>query len=642
MPWGNKTLKQFHCRPLLTPSVSTNVEVIGSALKSDYVAPIRILKRDPQKKPSTTSRSSSSSTDSPNSISSDDGRKATPPLDGGASRSSSSESVSSGAGPAKTLAEREAEYRVARMRIFGKEDSEDSAGSTGAANDASSSGVSSSASAATGATAEGLPSRPGSTVSAVSRADTSRPRTPPEYSRRVNSVESQRVGSRGGAVLDAGGDVRTLTGYNRMPTGPPTNGGGWMGLGGSMSGGSGIGGGLGGGIAGSSLSGVGNGGMAIGVGQVGGGLGAGGPTWGNNSSFGAYLGAVPYSSGYPGLGGVGGFGAIPGNMSPYVPSGMPSAGNQTLSFQNGSSHGGNNTVGAYPPGSAPLPPSQLAGVGGAFRHNSSFSTPAGYSSPQLQQHVPPQSQSPGNPPHQQRYGLHPPHAFPHQQQQQQLGLLSQSHGFNPNTVPGGVRYSHPGSYHPYSGAGGGGPIMPLGPHPGHHHQQPGRYTQNNGNIGVGSGFNSAKTNFSSSNNGGSSSPGGFGGGHRSMYERSAGSSSSTTSTTSSYASTSSLISPRPQDEVVSGLPYGVSAGGGAMGSIGAVGAMGGGGGIVSTSTPLTYDRLTGGFVAYKGAAGRSTGPAAINGPGGGGSSGGGGGGGGGGNPAGRGTESAGV
>ncbi|KAJ1558249.1 hypothetical protein HK405_014085, partial [Cladochytrium tenue] len=268
-------------------AVTTNVEVVSNTIKTDYVAPIRIMKRDPLKTSGSSGsaakspslRNPSSSTSSPKS----DGRRtATPPL--------ASVAISSGSGGAdaaaplavKSLAEREAEYKAARMRIFGSDEPE----------------VQSPVAAAGGGGEPGTtPELPGQAPRLAGGGG---------GGRRGNAAESQRVGARGGAMLDAGGDVRTIaSGYGRGGMIPPpsvANSGAapaWIGVG--------------------QVPGPGMGGPGVGGPGMGGpGMGAmyPGTAWANPSSYGpaapqmyGYMGAAPgYPSGPMGGGGGGGGG----------------------------------------------------------------------------------------------------------------------------------------------------------------------------------------------------------------------------------------------------------------------------------------------------------------------------------------------
>ncbi|KAJ3218202.1 hypothetical protein HDU67_006464, partial [Dinochytrium kinnereticum] len=91
------------------PQIVENV----NSTRTEYVPQIKIMRRDPKSKSGNQGQSSSSSsTSSPTATSK-----------GLSGRPSSPGTSSSASGP-RTLAEREAEYRAARMRIFGKEEPE--------------------------------------------------------------------------------------------------------------------------------------------------------------------------------------------------------------------------------------------------------------------------------------------------------------------------------------------------------------------------------------------------------------------------------------------------------------------------------------------------------------------------------------
>ncbi|KAI9343865.1 hypothetical protein DFJ73DRAFT_840766 [Zopfochytrium polystomum] len=313
-----------------------------------------------------------------------------------------------------------------------------------------------------------------------------------------------------------------------------------------------------------------------------GGVGAGGAPWGvvgrhtsSGSNFAPYQMAFPQA---PGLSALSSYGFPQGSMSPYL-----NHANPVYPYPNGGGPPMN-------PGSGQLPPSNLNGADPNYRRNSGFNQvslpynafPNQYHQQQFQQYAPAQHHS-----------LHPSHSFPHQQQQQQMGLLSQSHGFNPNSYPD-ARFSHPGAYHPYGGPVTAANGKPVGPHSGHHHQ----HAQHSHAAGINSStqhrVNSGDSSKNGQNGGGNNGGGGFGVGDPAGFagqpqhlKRSAGSSMSTASASSfgsgstAYnrsmgSNASSIVSPPPLDDCSGEVV------------------------VQSIAPPLTYDPATGEFVAYTG------------------------------------------
>ncbi|KAJ1559363.1 hypothetical protein HK405_010921 [Cladochytrium tenue] len=363
-------------------AVTTNVEVVSNTIKTDYVAPIRIMKRDPLKASGSSGsaakspslRNPSSSTSSPKS----DGRRtATPPP-------FSAAATSSGSGGAdaplavKSLAEREAEYKAARMRIFGSDEPE----------------VQSPVAAASGG-------EPGITPELPSQA----PRLAGGGGggRRGNAAESQRVGARGGAILDAGGDVRTMaSGYGRgtMVPPPPVASSGaapaWIGVGqvhGPGMGGPGVGGpGMGAMYPGTAWANPSSYGPAapqmygymgaapgypsglMGAGGGGGGIGGfsnGGTGYGNGAYMGMMGGGGDLTQGYPGSGGSGGGGLAYGS-STYPAYADEAAGQAVYPGAGAVGYGGNGVdFAAASAGMYARPPGGMSATGSAASRGAS-------------------------------------------------------------------------------------------------------------------------------------------------------------------------------------------------------------------------------------------------------------------------------
>ncbi|KAJ3409728.1 hypothetical protein HDV05_004285 [Chytridiales sp. JEL 0842] len=227
--------------PPVVPTTSSNPQVIeilgtGNTIKAEVIQPVRIMKRNPKKiilvNPSPTPAPAAATTDAITKSldnlkvndTSSSASESTSKLENsrgataGSSSSSDSPNPKATATPpptsTKTLAEREAEYRAARMRIFGKEEADDT-------DDLSSMPIS---------TAPSNSSSSKDTASTPSYASnnefTRRSTTPPDPDFRRNyNVPSMSAASAYGMMGGPGAYGGTIAmgpnGVSRMPMGPP-------------------------------------------------------------------------------------------------------------------------------------------------------------------------------------------------------------------------------------------------------------------------------------------------------------------------------------------------------------------------------------------------------------------------------------